>query len=125
MQWVYVAIGGALGSVARFGIGTLFNQTGWPFGTWLVNLVGSFLIGLLFAIGKEKGVISPHMYIFLATGVMGGFTTFSSFSLEVVNMALSGRMAAAFFYSTGSLVLGMLCAYAGIACGRYLAFAAQ
>ncbi|WP_312115854.1 fluoride efflux transporter CrcB [Brevibacillus reuszeri] len=118
MAWVAVAVGGALGSLFRYGLSLLANQPGLPLGTWLANVVGSFLIGILSVWGKEKGILSPELYLLFATGVMGGFTTFSTFSLEVVSFFGDGQIARGILYVTLSVIIGLLSCAAGIWLGR-------
>jgi CrcB protein len=116
-----VALGGALGSVARYGVGALAAQLlgpAFPWGTLLVNLTGSFLIALVMHLALTGTVISLEMRIFLTTGIMGGFTTYSSFNYETLallnqraywlaGMNLAGTV-------LGCLVAGVL----GLAAGR-------
>ena len=116
-----VALGGALGSVARYGVGALAAQLlgpTFPWGTLLVNLTGSFLIALVMHLALTGTVISLEMRIFLTTGIMGGFTTYSSFNYETLallnqraywlaGMNLAGTV-------LGCLVAGVL----GLAAGR-------
>lgn len=118
MNWLAVAVGGAIGSVFRYGLSLLLNQPNWPYGTWIANGIGSLLIGLFFVWGKQKGIISPVLYVFLATGVMGGFTTFSTFSLEVVQFIQNGMWERAFLYSFLSLAIGLLGVSIGMMVGR-------
>ncbi|MBO8162605.1 MAG: fluoride efflux transporter CrcB [Brevibacillus sp.] len=118
MAILAVALGGAIGSVLRYLIGVWANQPGWPLGTWLANLSGSFLIGLLYVLGKEKGWLPPDLYLLLATGVMGGFTTFSTFSLEVVTYAAQGLPVRAFLYVLASVGAGLVAAWLGWWVGR-------
>ncbi|MGI6187956.1 MAG: fluoride efflux transporter FluC, partial [Brevibacillus sp.] len=63
MSWLAVAVGGAVGSIVRYGLGLVLNQPGWPAGTWGANVVGSFCIGLLYAWGKERGFLPPELYL--------------------------------------------------------------
>ena len=77
MNFLLVGMGGALGSMARYWVGTAFNTAGFPWGTLAVNIVGSAVIGVLAGLGVSVG-----WRLFLVTGVLGGFTTFSAFSLE-------------------------------------------
>jgi CrcB protein len=84
---VLVALGGAIGSVARYGMQSLAAQVlgpTFPWGTLMVNLTGSFLIALLMHVALTGTAISLELRIFLATGVMGGFTTYSSFNYETL-----------------------------------------
>jgi fluoride exporter len=119
-----VALGGALGSVARYGVGVAAPRvlgTGFPWGTLVVNLVGSFLIALVMHLALTTAAISPSARLFLTTGVMGGFTTYSSFNYET--LALVGErlwgVAALNVVATllGCLVAGLL----GQALGRTMA----
>lgn len=117
-----VALGGALGAVLRFGVGQLALQRfgpGFPWGTLIVNVVGCFFIGLLaqFAITRSFGV-TPMVRIFATTGVLGGFTTFSTFSLDAMTLFGEGAAPLAAAYTVGSVVLGIGAAYAGIVVGR-------
>lgn len=118
MNWLAVAVGGAIGSVLRYMLSLLLNQPNLPYGTWMANGVGSLLIGMFFVWGKQKGIMSPVLYIFLTTGIMGGFTTFSTFSLEVVQFIQSGMWERAFVYSVLSLGVGLVGVFLGIFAGR-------
>jgi fluoride exporter len=86
-RYLLVAMGGAFGSVARYWVGgwasRLFGQ-GFPYGTLAVNLLGSFLISLVMGVALNTGVVSPNARIFLTTGILGGFTTYSSFNYETL-----------------------------------------
>jgi CrcB protein len=118
MAWLAVAVGGAVGSLLRYGLGLAMNQPGLPAGTWLANVSGSFLIGLLYAWGKEKGLMSLEMYLLFTTGLMGGFTTFSTFSLEVVSFIGDGQIGRGLFYAGASVLAGLLACGSGIWIGR-------
>ncbi|HMN45321.1 MAG TPA: fluoride efflux transporter CrcB [Povalibacter sp.] len=99
MNWLLIAIGSALGGVARHGCGLLAASrwgASFPWGTLLVNVVGSFLIGLIAALTVGKVSQSAQLTRdFLMVGVMGGFTTFSAFSLQTLLLLREGRLAAA------------------------------
>jgi CrcB protein len=108
MSYVWVAIGGALGSVARYGCSTLAMRLlgpAFPWGTLLVNVMGSFVIGMAaaFAAG-ERPLLAGDARLFVITGVLGGFTTFSAFSLETVQLARGGAWEAASLNVIASLV---------------------
>lgn len=117
MQWLMIAIGGALGSVARFAsvsyLTPLFNYR-FPFGTFIVNIVGSFLIGVAYVVLVEKAALPGEWRLFFMTGILGGFTTFSAFSLEMVQMWQEGHVLLSIAYATSSVVLGLLMAYVGM-----------
>jgi fluoride exporter len=105
-RFLMVAAGGALGSMARYWVGgwapRIFGQA-FPYGTLIVNTVGSFLVAVIMSVGLRTTVISPNLRLFLTVGVMGGFTTYSSFNYEtlalfqqrlwmtgILNMAVTG-----------------------------------
>ena len=98
MAYLWVALGGALGSVARYGcsgIAARWLGIGFPYGTMFVNVSGSFMIGVLgtLALGGGRALASTDARAFLIVGLLGGFTTFSSFSLETLNLARAGAWA--------------------------------
>jgi CrcB protein len=115
-----VAVGGALGSVVRYGVGKLMGPqltATVPWQTFFVNATGAFLIGLLLVSAARLGW--PAWWRpFLAVGILGGYTTFSTFALETVELALRGSYALAAAYSLGSLLVGVGAAAAGIMLGR-------
>ena len=119
---LYVALGGALGAVARYGI------TGWvvrgvgasfPWGTLVVNVVGSFLLG--FSVRYlEFMVASPELRAAVAVGFLGAFTTFSTYSYETVVLLQEGAWGRAATYALGSLIIGVLFVFAGFAAAQLL-----
>ena len=124
MRVALVALGGAIGSVARYGVGALAAQlfgATFPWGTLLVNLTGSFLIATIMHVALSGTAISLELRIFLTTGIMGGFTTYSSFNYETLALinqrayGLAGLNVAATV--VGCFVAGVL----GLATGRGLA----
>jgi fluoride exporter len=118
MNWLQVALGGALGSVLRFWLGgVLGEKAGAPFwGTIAVNVLGSFLIGI--CAGMRAGDFTRH---FLMIGILGGFTTFSSFSLQTLELLQRGSVNLACANVALSLVLCMLGVWLGHVCGRAFA----
>lgn len=117
MQWLMIAIGGALGSVARFAavvyLTPMLNYR-FPIGTFIVNILGSFLIGAAYVVLVEKAVIPSEWRLFFITGVLGGFTTFSSFSLEILQLWQEGHVFNSILYAVSSVVLGLLFAFMGM-----------
>lgn len=112
MQWLAVALGGALGAVGRFGLTTwLFPLMGgrFPLGTLVANLLGCFLAGLAFVLIVDKGILPPEYRPFVITGCLGALTTFSTFSLDALLLWQNGSPAAAVVYSLVTL-LGCLLA---------------
>lgn len=106
-----VGAGGAIGAVARYGVNVgsvhLIGH-GFPWGTVIVNVIGSFLMGVLIAKFAMMDNISNDMKTMLTTGVLGAFTTFSTFSLDFVTLWERGEMVSAFGYLAGSVVLSIL-----------------
>src|SRR5579864_4918404 len=110
-----VGVGGGIGAVLRYVVGSLFVQRfgpGFPWGTLFINLTGSFLIGVLaqLAISRSFG-ITPTVRVFAATGVLGGYTTFSTFSLDSLVLVADGAAPLAAFYIAGSVLFGVIAAY--------------
>jgi CrcB protein len=121
--WIAVAVGGAMGSVARFWLaGAMTALTGprFPWGTLLINVFGSFVIGLVAGITltPDRVGMHPDVRIFLMTGICGGFTTFSAFSLQTLELMQSGDAVPAFGYAVASVVLCVLATYCGWLLGR-------
>jgi CrcB protein len=111
------AAGGALGSSARYlvnvGAGRLLGM-GFPWGTLIVNIVGCFIMGLLVGWAALKGSVTQEARVFLATGVLGGFTTFSAFSADFAALIERRDFGFSALYLTGSVVLSLLAVFAGI-----------
>src|SRR5215472_3163412 len=120
---LFISLGGAIGTALRFITSVLAARwfgTEFPYGTLIVNLVGAFAIGVVQQIGTSTLIISDDIRLFLATGVMGGMTTYSAFSYETMHLVELGSWQAAVInvLLTTTACLG-LC-YLGIAFGRYL-----
>ena len=119
-----VALGGAIGASLRHGVGLLAVRhlaPGWPHGTFIVNIAGSLAMGLLIGwLALKAEGIHQTTRLFLATGVLGGFTTFSAFSLEVANMLRAGEAGKAAAYAGLSLVLGVAALFLGLWIARRL-----
>ena len=114
-----VALGGAIGAVLRYGsvkTATGIFGTGFPYGTLFVNIGGSLVMGVLTVVllGKLDGRYAP----LLMTGVLGGFTTFSAFSLDAVTLIEKGRITAAGIYMGGSVALAMIALVAGMSIAK-------
>ena len=115
-----VAAGGALGAVARYGMGLLGVRlfgADFPWGTLAVNVIGGVAMGAVFALWGDKRALT----LLLATGVLGGFTTFSSYALEVVRMMQRGAIPIAIAYALGSVALACLGIVLGMALGTSIA----
>ena len=108
-----VALGGAIGASFRFMIASV---VAFPFGTLAVNVIGSFLMGIVFVALAEKGL--ARWMPFLMAGVLGGFTTFSAFSLDTLKLYEAGRVGAAGGYVLASVVLPLLALFVAVAIMR-------
>jgi CrcB protein len=118
---VLVFVGGGIGSVCRYAMATVLQRNApgpFPVGTFWVNLVGCFAIGLVGALGLERATISPEARTFLMVGILGGFTTFSSFAWETLGLLGVKDVLRATLYVGGSVFLGLLGAFVGRAIGR-------
>lgn len=117
-QLLIVGLGGFIGSIARFLVSKLnlyCTLLSIPFGTLTVNVVGSFIIGIIVGVSSKSEIISPSMRLFLMVGVCGGFTTFSSFTLENFTLMQNGQFAPVLMYTGLSIFLGFLSVYLGYA----------
>jgi CrcB protein len=117
LRLLLIAIFGALGTLARFGLqGLVQVKTGgaFPYGTLLINLTGCFFLGLLGQIMLNRMMVSPEMRIAITVGFFGGYTTFSSFGWETAKLMESGEWLRATTYVAASVVLGIFLSAAGI-----------
>jgi fluoride exporter len=117
-----VAVGGAIGSVARWATAFLIGQQlgpAFPWPTLTINVVGSFLIGVIGELARTASLgVTPDVRTFLVVGCLGGFTTFSSFSFETLGLLQRGAEGPALAYAVGSVVLGLIAAWLGFAAAR-------
>lgn len=121
MSILAVALGGALGAVCRYLLGNAVSKavgSALPWGTFFINLSGCFAMGLLMTLIVERELLPAAWRLFLCVGLLGGFTTFSSFGYEALMLLLEGNIAAAAGYAGGSVILGMLAAGAGVLAAR-------
>jgi CrcB protein len=120
----WVAAGGAIGSVARYLVNVWSGRllgTDFPWHTFFVNVLGCFAMGALIELMALKLNVSNEIRAFLTTGVLGGFTTFSAFSLDFALLIERKAFAAAALYTAGSVVLSLIAVFAGLALIRTLA----
>lgn len=120
MHWLLVFVGGGLGAVARHGVnraGLIWLGPGFPWWTMAVNVTGGLLIGLLAGLfgAMEAG---QNLRLFLVTGILGGYTTFSAFSLDALTLWERGEAMQAGFYVLGSVILSLVAAALGLALSR-------
>lgn len=121
--YFWVALGGAVGSMARYGLAAgVAALTGpqFPWGTLLINILGSFVIGWFGALTSDSGPldVAPDIRIFVMVGICGGFTTFSSFSLQTLELLQSGELLRAGEYILGSVMLCLVFVWVGVLLGR-------
>lgn len=122
-RFLLVAAGGAIGSVARYSLGLVAGRlapsAGWPLGTFAANVLGGLMMGLLVGwLAFRGGAQQEAVRLFAAVGVLGGFTTFSSYSLEAVQMIERRQIGLACAYVVGSVVLAILALFVGLMIAR-------
>tara|TARA_Y100001001_G_scaffold17126_1_gene14937 strand:+ start:2752 stop:3129 length:378 start_codon:yes stop_codon:yes gene_type:complete len=121
--YLAIAFGGALGALSRYWLTVSierFNGTGFPLGTFMVNLLGSFLIGLLYILFAEKLSVADQWRPVIITGFLGAMTTFSTFSLDALLLFQQGHYNTALFYVLSSVMICIFAAYAGMQIARIL-----
>ena len=120
IQWgilLAVALGGALGSVVRYEVAGVIQPAWWPgfpFGIFAVNIIGGFAMGVIVAMAATRLNMTPETRAFLTTGVLGGFTTFSTFSLDSVMLMERGAYVQAGAYIAGSVILSIAALLLGL-----------
>lgn len=122
MVW-YIAVGSAIGGVSRYLLGGLTQRLiggTFPVGTLLINVTGSFLLGLILRYGVETATLTPEVRAFLTIGFCGGYTTFSTFSYETVVLAEDGQWTRAALYVALSVGLSLVATFLGFATAREL-----
>ena len=123
MSYLLVFFGGGLGATLRHLVNLTCARcvgTGFPWGTFIINITGSTVMGLIAGYLAFKGGASQHWRLFLMTGILGGYTTFSAFSLDAALLYARGEMGLAAAYVLGSVVLSIAGLFAGLALVRHL-----
>lgn len=122
MSALLVALGGALGALARSGADALATRLGVaaPLGTLAINVVGSFAAGLVATLITDRMLLPEPARPFILVGLLGGFTTFSALALQLTRMGEGGELLALIVYAAGSILLGVAAAAAGVALARGL-----
>jgi fluoride exporter len=121
VTYVLIAVFGAAGAVSRYALDgwiTDLTHGQFPWGTFAINVVGAFALGLLVALTTERLLPHPNLRIALGIGFLGSFTTFSTYAYESVKLAEDGALGLALVNSVGMVALGLLAAFAGLAIGR-------
>jgi CrcB protein len=119
----WVAAGGAIGSAARYllaGLVHRFTSAFFPYGTFAVNMIGCLLFGMIFGLTEQRFVISPTLRAFLLIGILGGFTTFSSYAFESFQLIRDAQYLRASVNVVGQAVLGLACFWLGYLANRII-----
>lgn len=116
-NFLFVGLGGMIGSMARYAVYLVLGHQNFPLPTLIVNIAGSFAIGTITGFALKHADFTDWR-LFLATGVCGGFTTFSALSLESLQLLQSGKSLLAFTYIISSFLFGITAAYLGFALGK-------
>ena len=111
--FLWVGAGGAIGSCLRYFFYVVMKGNNFPFATLFVNILGSLLIGLLFALNIKNEYLSKELNLFLMTGLCGGFTTFSAFSLENITLLQEGKIGTCIFYITLTVAASLFATWIG------------
>lgn len=112
-NYLLVGLGGALGSMLRYFTGTIVKNAQWPVATFLVNILGSFILGILVAWGIKQEGNMKNWILFAGTGVCGGFTTFSAFTVENIRLLQESKWQMALVYILASILFGIIAAFLG------------
>ncbi|WP_129628765.1 fluoride efflux transporter CrcB [Candidatus Oscillochloris fontis] len=118
---IAIAIGAAVGANLRYAISVWATRhlgASFPYGTLMINLLGCLLIGLLLSLANARIQLSETTRLLLVTGLLGGFTTFSSFGYETYNLINSGNWLAAIIYASTSMIVGLIAVFVGVELGR-------
>ena len=121
--YIAIAFGGAIGAVSRYWLYSAvqrLHDSGFPLGTFVVNVLGSFLIGVFFVLLAEKAQIAEQWRPIIVVGFLGGLTTFSTFSLDALLLFEQGHYNTALFYIISSVALCLIAAFAGMQISRVL-----
>ena len=109
---IWVALGGAIGSMARFGVSAFVvkqvNPINFPWGTFSVNVLGCMLAGVFLVVAESMQSISQEARLFIVTGLLGGFTTFSAFGIETLGLIKRGELLIALSYASLSIIVGVM-----------------
>lgn len=114
IECIVVGIGGFIGAVSRYLIGLIPVKEGYvfPIKTFIINILGAFIIGIIAALAMKNDSLNPRVVLFLKVGICGGFTTFSSFALETSDLMKNGNTGIALLYIILSIVIGVIAVFA-------------
>jgi len=123
MTYLAVAFGGALGAMTRLFVYNVFQRTGssaFPWATLTVNVLGSFLIGIAFILITERMALGPYWRGVVTIGFLGAFTTFSTFSMDVIGLLEQGSLSQAFLYVLSSVLVCIIASWLGLSLAKLL-----
>ena len=120
MNIIIIAVGGAIGTISRFGLNKLFLDPSGanPLSTFIANSTGSFILGFMIAYISMKPEWPPEIKLFLSIGILASYTTFSTFTVSTIYMIENGELIKALINITASILVGLIAAYLGIISGR-------
>jgi CrcB protein len=124
MDYVWIGLGGILGANMRFALGRWFTrrwETTFPLGTFVINITGAFVIGFLMALLGERFISDPRWRLFAVVGFLGSYTTFSTFTYDIYQLADRSQWSMATLYLVGSNLVGVAGCVAGVALGKAVA----
>lgn len=112
-NFLLAGLGGGIGSMLRYGTYRMIDTDKFPYATFTVNMIGSFIIGLVVGLSLKNTSFDNNWKLFLATGICGGFTTFSAFSMDNLQLLQNGKYLTALVYTLASIGLGLAAAFGG------------
>jgi fluoride exporter len=112
-NFLLVGLGGGIGAILRYFFSSIIKHSTFPYNTLIINIAGSLLIGIVFGLTEKSNAISEQLKLFLATGICGGFTTFSAFSVENMQLIKEGNYVTAGLYIFVSVLLCIIAVFAG------------
>jgi len=121
LKYLMVGVGGCLGSILRFWLGSYIGNkmgTRFPYGTFVINVTGSFLVGLVFALLTVKTQWSPNWRYLIPIGFIGGYTTFSAFEYETLRTMQDGQIGLGLLYVAASVIVGFVAVWGGMIAGK-------
>lgn len=121
MDYLWVGIGGFIGANSRYIVSRIIADrlgSAWPYGTFVINLAGALLIGIIVTTLTERVIADPLWRQLVVIGFLGGFTTFSSYTFDAMTLIQDGEWRASLLYVLSSNILGLLCCYLGIVIAR-------
>lgn len=123
MKYLFIGIGGAIGAIGRYilqGFVYQFTGAGFPYGTLAVNVIGCFLIGFFMELSESRFFIAPQIRIFVTVGILGGFTTFSTFGYETFSLLRDGEFIRALINVVNSVFIGLAAVWLGFITARII-----